>query len=114
MKMKLSTIVLVTSLFASNLALAATDIGLGTIKAVKVYDLGLDKSIKVIFNDDVTYENTACNKTASFTYSQHNKEFVDRALSLALSAYMSGKKVRITSEGTTCEGSLISLQEIRL
>jgi hypothetical protein len=97
----------------SNITLAATDIGLGTLKAVKVYDLGSDKSIRIYFNDDVIHENSVCSKNAKVTYSSHDKEFVDRFLSVAMAAYMAGKKVRVTSNTDDCEASFIALQETR-
>ena len=65
MKSKIITIALL--ILVSNFTFAATDIGLGTLKAVKVYDLGNDKSIRVYFNDDVTFENPQCSKSAVVT-----------------------------------------------
>ncbi|WP_046004675.1 hypothetical protein [Pseudoalteromonas rubra] len=101
---------LVLSSFTS---LAATDIGHGTLVGVKVYDFANDKTIRLYFGSDVQHELPGCNKTATITYSQHSADKMDHFLSLALSAYMSGKKVRLTSASDTCEVSLISLQETR-
>ncbi|TMP27716.1 hypothetical protein CWB99_13565 [Pseudoalteromonas rubra] len=98
---------------ASTTTLAVTDIGLGTLKGVKVYDFSNDKTIRLYFNNDVQYELAGCNKTATITYSKHSTDKVDHFLSLALAAYMSGKKVRLTSATNDCEVSLISLQENR-
>lgn len=108
---KFKYLALVILALISDIALAATDIGLGTLKGVKVYDLGSDKSIRVYFNDDVILENVSCNKTAILTNSAHDKEFTDRFLSVALAAYMSGKKVRIVSYTNDCEASFIGFQE---
>jgi len=92
---------------------AADDIAFGTLKAVKIYDFSTDKSIRFIFNDDSTHTNDDCSLVAKITYSKHDKEFIDRMLSVALAAQMSGKKVRITSEDGTCEADFIALQETR-
>ncbi|GLX84519.1 hypothetical protein tloyanaT_07710 [Thalassotalea loyana] len=111
--MKLKVIIFFLVSFFCNFSYAATDIGLGTLIAVKVYDLGTDKSIRVYFGNDVTFENQSCLRVAKVTYNAHDKEFVDRFLSVAMAAYMSGKKVRITSNTNDCEASLIALQETR-
>ncbi|WP_125779257.1 hypothetical protein [Pseudoalteromonas rubra] len=103
-------VALVLSSFTSA---AVTDIGLGTLKGVKVYDFANDKTIRLYFGSDVQYELVGCNKTATITYSKHSADKMDHFLSLALSAYMSGKKVRLTSASDDCEVSLISLQETR-
>ncbi|MCG7534268.1 hypothetical protein [Pseudoalteromonas sp. OOF1S-7] len=92
---------------------AITDIGLGTLKGVKVYDYSSNRSIRLYFNNDVQYELAGCNKTATITYSKHTADKMDHFLSLALSAYMSGKKVRLTSASADCEVSQISLQDTR-
>lgn len=102
-----------TLLIASFASTAVTDIGLGTLKGVKVYDFASSKEIRLYFGNDVQYEMAGCNKTATITYSKHSADKMDHFLSLALAAYMSGKKVRLTSASDTCEVSLMSLQESR-
>lgn len=95
--MKLKLFIFLMLSFASTFSLAATDIGLGTLKGVKVYNFGTNKAVRVYFNDDVIHENTACQKTATVAITAANQEFVDRFLSVATAAYVSGKAVRITS-----------------
>jgi len=105
--------ILIYGILMSSYANAATDIAFGTLKAVKVYDFSNDKSIKLYFDDNSTYVNGDCSLVAKITYSKHEKESIDRMLSIALSAQMAGRKVRVTSETATCEVDFIALQDAR-
>ena len=111
--MKFQILLLAITTAFSCVVSAATDIGHGTLKGIKVYDLGADKSIRIYFNNDVNNENTNCSKVAKVTYNLHDKEFVDRFLSIAMAAYISGKKVRVVSNTNDCEASFIGIQELR-
>ena len=92
----------------------AADIGHGTIKAIKVYDFSNSKMTKIYLNDDATRKTEAsCNGIANITHSAHDEATAQKMLSIALSAYMAEKKVRIYSEvAGSCEVSLISVQDI--
>ncbi|WP_104401525.1 hypothetical protein [Vibrio penaeicida] len=89
----------------------AKDIGFGTLKGVKVYDFKTDNSLRIYFNDSATHLNKDCNGIARFTFSRHSPEFIDKVLSVAMAAQISGKKVRIHSEDGSCEGAFIALQQ---
>jgi len=91
----------------------AADIGFGTIKGVKVYDFSNSKVTKIYLNDDATRKSeVSCNGIADITHSAHDEATSQKMLSIALSAYMAGEKVRIYSEvAGSCEVSLISVQE---
>ncbi len=91
----------------------AADIGHGTIKGVKVYDFSNSKVTKIYLNDDATRKTEAsCNGVADITHSAHDEATAQKMLSIALSAYMAGKKVRVYSEvAGSCEVSLISVQD---
>ncbi|BDU40353.1 hypothetical protein [Vibrio nigripulchritudo] len=91
----------------------AKDIGFGTLKWVKVYDFKTDKSLRIYFSDSATHLNQDCKGVACFTFSRHSSEFIDKVLSVAMAAQISGKKVRIHSEEGSCEGAFIALQETR-
>ena len=91
----------------------AADIGHGTIKGVKVYDFSNSKVTRIYLNDNATHKTeTSCEGVANITHSAHDEATAQKMLSVALSAYMAGKKVRIYSEvAGRCEVSLISVQE---
>jgi hypothetical protein len=102
-------IICLSFIFSLN-ASAGTDIGFGTIKGIKQYDSST-KYIKVYFNSDAANVNEDCNLEATITYSVHDEASVNRMLSIALSAYMAGKKVRINSSVDSCEADFIAIQE---
>jgi len=91
----------------------AADIGYGTIKGIKVYDFSNSKVTRIYLNDNASRQiEESCKGIADITHSAHDEATSQKMLSVALSAYMAGKKVRIYSEVTgSCEVSLISVQE---
>ena len=108
---KRGLIVLLTMLSCANVN--ASDIGLGTVKGIKVYDFGPDKSTKIFLSDDATHkvlEN--CNGTGSISHTR-DPDIRKKMVSIAMAAYMSGKKIRIYSSNATCEIDFIALQETR-
>jgi len=99
-------------LIASSQAIAG-DIAHGTLKGVKVYDLPSTKVTKIYFNSDATHQDEAsCQGVATITHSLHDESTAQKMLSIALSGYMAGKKVRAySSTSGSCEVELISVQE---
>ncbi len=90
----------------------ADNIAFGTVKGIKIYDDTNDKSIRIHFNDSaVRQEVEGCGLVAKITFSLHEKEVVDRMLSLVMTAYISGKKIRAYSFKDNCEADFLSLQE---
>jgi len=108
----LKIVVLVSLLTLPVLGIAA-DIGHGTIKGVKVYDFSNSKVTRVYLDDNATHKIEAnCQGIADITHNAHDEATTQQMLSIALSAYMAGKKVRIYAEVTgSCEVSMISVQE---
>lgn len=53
----------------------------------------------------------SCQGVADITPSQHAESTVQQMLSLAISAYMAGKKIRAYSSADTCEADFIAMQE---
>ena len=91
----------------------AGDIAHGTLKGVKVYNFSNSKVTKIYFDSDATHQaEQACQGVAKITHSLHDEATAQKMLSIALSGYMSGKKVRAYSEKKgSCEVALISVQE---
>jgi hypothetical protein len=111
--MSIFKVIVILSIFSLCQQAFAGDIGHGTIKGVKVYDFSNSKVTKIYFNDDVTRKiEVDCNGVANITHSAHDEATSQKMLSVALSAYMAGKKVRIYSQASgSCEVGLISVQE---
>ena len=91
----------------------AGDIAHGTIKGIKVYDFSNDKTTKIYFDSNATHQDeAACQGVAVITHSLHDEATSQKMLSIALSGYMAGKKVRAYSKSSgSCEVDLISVQE---
>lgn len=68
---------------------------------------------RIYLNDDTTRKTEAsCNGIADITHNAHDEATAQKMLSIALSAYMANKKVRIYSEVTgSCEVDFIYIQE---
>ncbi|QDO85866.1 hypothetical protein FM037_24665 [Shewanella psychropiezotolerans] len=109
--MKLAVSYLFIALLGFSSLVEAGDIAFGTLKGVKVYGFANDQSIRLVFNSDATHLKSDCNFVAKFTFSQHDEAFIDRVLSVALAAYMSGQKVRVHAVSDTCEGEFIAMQD---
>jgi phage FluMu gp28-like protein len=89
----------------------ASDIGLGTVKGIKIYDMSADKLTKIHLSDDATHKAlSGCNGVGVISHTR-DPEIRKEILSVAMAAYMSGKKVRIYSSSGTCEVDFIALQE---
>jgi hypothetical protein len=92
---------------------AAADIGFGTVKGIKVFDFSNRKVTKIYFSEDaIRRTESQCNGVADITHILHDEATAQKMISVALSAYMAGKKIRAYSETSgSCEASLISVQE---
>ena len=109
-KQSVKFIISVLLSLAPTFVLAVSDIGFGTLKGIKIYET--NNVTKIYFSDNATQKDLAlCNGVAELTHSKHAPELLDRIFSIALSAYVSGKKVRITSFTDTCEADFIAIQE---
>jgi hypothetical protein len=91
----------------------AGDIAFGTIKGIKVYDFPNSKVTKIFFNADASHQTESnCAGIAHISEGAHSALAAQNMLSIALSAFMSGKKVRAYSAVTgSCEVGLISIQD---
>ncbi|WP_298773431.1 hypothetical protein [uncultured Shewanella sp.] len=90
----------------------AGDIAFGTLKGIKVYDQSAKKATELHFADDASSQFIeACNGVGRITHSQHSEAALNQMTSLAIAAYMSGKKVRANSSGRTCELDFLAIQE---
>lgn len=93
----------------------AESIGFGVVVAVKQYDLGADKNVKIYLNSNATHVNSNCLENGKvygiITPSQHDEAATSRMFSLAIAAYMSGKKIRIHSETNSCQIDFVAIQE---
>ncbi|WP_325892430.1 hypothetical protein [Grimontia sp. NTOU-MAR1] len=98
-----------------SMSLFAGDVAFGTLKGIKLYDFSNNKSIRIYFNADATKVNENCihggTAVAIISKVNHDEPTVNRMLSMLLSAQMSGKKVRIHSEGAGCEVDFVAVQE---
>ena len=111
--MKFKNLAKVTLLILTAAQVNAGDIAHGTIKAIKVYDFPTNKTTKIYFDNNSTHKDEVeCEGVAVITHSLHDPDATQKMLSIALSAYMAGKKVRAYSTANgSCEVELISLQE---
>lgn len=93
----------------------AGDIGFGTVEGVKIYDFSSDDSIRVYLSSTSTHVNENCIAGAmivgKISKASHEESVVDRMLSMLLAANMSGKKVRLHSETSSCEIDYVAIQE---
>ena len=93
----------------------AEPIAFGNIVAVKQYDMGSDKSIKIYLDSSSTHTNSICTENGKFygsiTHSEHEEQTINRMFSLAMAAYMAGKKIRLHSSGNSCEVDFVAIQE---
>ena len=104
-------IILASFLLLSCSSSFAGDIAYGTIKAIKVYNTTSQKVTKIYFNDDSTHlDEASCNAIAIVQHTAENDE--DKMLSVALSAYMAGKKARAYSETAgSCYINLLTVSD---
>lgn len=110
--MKILNYLLIPLCLCSNFALAdAKDIAHGRLKGIKVYDQATFKATKVYFDDQAKIFNSDCEGVAIITHSKHSDKGLEQITSLALSAYMAGKKVRAFSLKGTCELDFLAIQE---
>jgi hypothetical protein len=108
-------LVLLAMFAAPFISKAAAEIGYGTIHAIKHYNLSNIKSLKIYFKNDVSNYNGSC-RSQNFIHgylpiTTQNEKEVDRVLSIAMAAQLSGTKVRLYSETSTCKISLISISD---
>ena len=93
----------------------AEPIAFGKIVAVKQYDMGSNKSIRIYLDSASTGTNSICSENGRFygsiTHSEHEEEVINRMFSLAMAAYMAGKKVRLHSSSNSCEVNFVAIQE---
>ena len=91
-------------------AIAGANIAFGKLKGIKIYEK--EKLTKIYFEDDATHKSVEfCEGVATITHAIHDKAEIDRILSIALSAFAAGKKVRAYSTSSTCELDFIAIQE---
>lgn len=104
---------LLISLFCVLKSGIAADIGFGTIKGIKVYDFSNSKVTKLYLSDDsIRKVEAQCNGVGHITHSKHDSETTQKMMSVAISAYMANKKVRLFSQDAgSCEVHMISLQQ---
>ena len=105
-------LVLLTCLIYSAKIFAGDTIALGTLKGIKVFDFPASKVTKLYFTDDATSRDVAgCDGIANITHSARSETAINQMMSIAIAAYISGKKIRAYSSGKTCEADFIALQE---
>lgn len=94
---------------------AGANIGHGTVKAIKVYSNASPKFTKIYLNLDASnVDLPECNYAATITHNKYenDKAALNQMMSIVLSAYMANKKIRLwTSDDTTCEANMVSIQE---
>mgnify|MGYP000320628027 FL=1 len=91
----------------------AKNIGHGTIKGIKVFDAPGKKQTYIFFDDSANLMEEACNGAAIITHTLHEPEAMQQMVSVALAAYMGGKKIRAYSyTDGSCETDMISIQEL--
>lgn len=113
--MRLTKFIAIAVLSLSSLVASAGEIAYGTIKGVKVYDFASRKATHIYYSADARFfEESGCEGVAIITHSLHG-DSTEKMLSVALSAYMAGKKVRAFSEAIgSCEVGLLSVSDVYL
>lgn len=90
----------------------ADDIAFGEIKGIKVYDFPSSKVTKIYFADGASKLIEDCDGVAIITHALHEGSTRQVMTSIALAAYMAGKKVRAYSHSAgSCEIDLIAVQD---
>lgn len=98
--------------FLSSYRADAANIAFGFVTAIKVYDSSGNKLTKIHFASDATEQNVpGCNLVANITHSLHSETAIEQFVSIAMSAYIAGKKIRAYSFADTCEADFIAIQE---
>ena len=95
----------------------AGEIGFGNVDAIKVYDLGSSKVIKIYLSPDSVRTNSKCKENTRtvgiISPQSHSESTINRMISLATAAHMAGKKVRLYSEQSeSCEIDFVGLQDV--
>lgn len=112
--MKFGKLAAITALLFSGIANSEGDIAFGKILAIKHYDLNSTKLIKLYLHTNDNKNSTCLEQgmsTATITFTQHDEAAINRMLSMAMSAQMAGKSIRLYSENNTCENDLIGIQD---
>lgn len=111
--MKINNLIIAIPFLITCSQAMAWDIAHGTLKGIKVYDYVDSKVTKLYFDSNATHQDEeSCEGVANITHSLHSDATTQKMLSIALSGYMAGKKVRAYSKSSgSCEVELISLQE---
>lgn len=93
----------------------AEPIAFGNIVAIKQYDMGSDKSIKIYLDSSSTHTNSMCAENGRFygtiTHSDHEEQTINRMFSLVTAALMAGKKIRLHSTSNSCEVDFVAIQD---
>ena len=106
----MKTVIAILCLISSSAF--AGDIAFGKLKGIKIYDYANSKVTNLHFDDSATSKSVeGCNGVATITHSLHPEESTKQMMSIAIAAYMSGKKVRAASAGNTCELDFLAMQE---
>jgi hypothetical protein len=99
-------------LLFSEVDAASGNIAFGYLKGVKIYDWDGTKEIRLHFSEGVSnMDIDGCNGVAIISESVHTAETLDRMLTLAVTAYTAGRKIRAYSQKGTCEADFLSLQD---
>lgn len=108
--------IFVVSLLLGSSIVKAADIGFGHIYAIKNYNFSTYKAIKIYLEADSTHIEKFCLNDrglieAEILFTPDNERFVERTLSIALSAYHANKKVRLYSESSSCKIDFIAIED---
>lgn len=113
--MNIKHVMTVLLLASTNCYAAGGDIGLGTIKGIKVYNNVPAKYTKIYLSEDASNKTLqSCSGEGIITHGNYATapESLNQMISIALAAYMGGKKVRIhATDDATCEITFIAIQE---
>ncbi|MEP0176634.1 MAG: hypothetical protein ABJH28_09260 [Paraglaciecola sp.] len=90
----------------------SNNIAFGTLKGIKVYDYSSEKITKIYFSSDATNKDVpSCGGVVTLTHSLRSEQSLNTMIGIAMTAYVSGKKVRAFSSGDTCEADFLALQD---
>ena len=95
----------------------AQDIGFGKVVAIKEHAYSSGGYTKIYLSSTSQWKNVDCleneRPVAVIDHAHFETETVNRMVSLAMSAYISGKKLRLFSNKENCNADFVALQEER-
>ena len=102
-------------IFSASIFCHAGSIGFGKAVAIKQYDMGTQKHIKIYLEPGATHANENCFENGRIygliSHAKHDEAIINRMFSLATAAYISGVKVRLYSDTDSCEIDFVAVQE---